>query len=184
MAAAETTQIELGFTAPDFNLLNTITGENLSLDQLSIGNGLLVMFICNHCPYVIHIMEQLVSLANDYKSQGITTVAISSNDVENYPQDSPEKMKELASEYGFSFPYLYDETQEIAKLYDAVCTPDFSIFDDDLKCVYRGQLDGSRPGNDLSVTGSDIRKALDAIVNKTSVSTNQIPSIGCSIKWK
>ena len=184
MAAAETTPISLGFKAPQFDLPNTITGENLSLSDIKVDKGLLVMFICNHCPYVIHIMEELVQWANNFESKGFAVIAISSNDVDNYPQDSPEKMKEFAQQYGFTFPYLYDETQDVAKAYDAVCTPDFSVFDGGLKCIYRGQLDGSRPGSGEPVTGAEIRAVFDAVLAGEPVNDLQKPSIGCSIKWK
>ena len=184
MALTPTKQIPLGFTAPDFSLPDTISGKTLSLEELKSDQATVVMFICNHCPYVKHINEGLVQLANDYLPKGVAFVAISSNDVANYPEDSPERMKIVAEELGYPFPYLYDETQEVAKAYTAECTPDFSIFDGDLRCVYRGQLDGSRPGSGVSVTGTDIRKALDAILEKETVSTEQIPSVGCNIKWK
>lgn len=184
MAATETVDIELGFEAPDFNLLDTISGENKSLADVKGEKATVVMFICNHCPFVIHVNEELVKLANDYQSKGVGFVAISSNDVEKYPQDSPELMTQLAAKMGYPFPYLYDESQDIAKAYKAVCTPDFSIFDADLKCVYRGQLDSSRPGNGKPVTGEDIRAALDAIIEGKEVSEHQMPSIGCNIKWK
>ena len=183
-SSVETTSISLGFKAPYFDLPNTITGKNLKLSDLQINQGLLVMFICNHCPYVIHIMKELVNLANDYQSKGFTVVAISSNNIVKYPQDSPSKMKEVAEEYGFTFPYLYDESQDIAKAYDAVCTPDFSIFDSSLACVYRGQLDGSRPGSGVPVTGEDLRAVFDAILQEEPVNKSQTPSLGCSIKWK
>ena len=142
------------------------------------------MFICNHCPFVKHVQTGLVKLANDYLPKGISFVAISSNDVKNYPDDSPERMKEVAKQFGYPFPYLYDESQDIARAYGAACTPDFYIFDKDLKCVYRGQMDDSRPSNDIPVTGKDIRAALDAILAGKSVSEDQKPSIGCNIKWK
>ena len=142
------------------------------------------MFICNHCPYVIHVLDEITRLAKDYQAKGFSFIAISSNDVINYPQDSPEKMKELARQYGFTFPYLYDESQDVAKAYDAACTPDFSLFDGSLQCVYRGQLDDSRPKSGIPVTGKDIRSALDAILEGGSLSTLQRPSLGCNIKWK
>jgi thiol-disulfide isomerase/thioredoxin len=142
------------------------------------------MFICNHCPYVIHVREELIRMANEYIPKGISFIAISSNDVVNYPDDSPEKMKALAEELHFPFPYLYDESQEVARAYFAACTPDFSIFDKDLRCIYRGQLDNSRPKNDKPVTGSDIRAALDSVLAGNPVSAIQVPSIGCNIKWK
>ncbi len=184
MAATPSTMMPLGTIAPDFTLLNTVTGEMVSLQDLKSDVATLIMFICNHCPYVKHINAQLVKLANDYQSKGVSFIAISSNDVENYPDDSPEKMKQVAQQLGYPFPYLYDETQEVAKAYQAACTPDFFLFDKDLKCVYRGQLDGSRPKNDVPVTGKDMRAALDAVLAGKPVNPEQIPSIGCNIKWK
>lgn len=184
MAATETLMIPLGFPAPDFSLPDTVSGKLLSLQELKGEKATVIMFICNHCPYVKHINAQLVQLANDYMPFGVSFIAISSNDVENYPQDGPELMKEHALAEGYPFPYLYDASQDVAKAYFAACTPDFSIFDSELKCVYRGQLDASRPKNDLPVTGKNIRAALDAILEGKEVSPTQIPSIGCNIKWK
>jgi len=183
MAAVETASIPLGFTAPDFRLLDVVQGNMVGLSDLKGGRATVVMFICNHCPYVKHIFDELVKLGNDYLEKEISFIAISSNDVVNYPDDSPDKMKELAQSYQFPFPYLYDESQGVAKAYFAECTPDFSIFDKDARCVYRGQLDDSRPGNEIPVTGSDIRVALDAIIQGNKVDPVQKPSIGCSIKW-
>ncbi len=182
--AAETTPIPLGFQAPDFKLPDTITGKDLSLNDLKSDKATVVMFICNHCPYVKHVIDGIVSMANDYIPRGVSFIAINSNDVENYPEDSPEKMKEFAMEKAFPFPYLFDESQEVAKAYHAACTPDFSIFDGNLECAYRGQMDQARPGNDKPVTGKDIRAALDAILDGKPVSEQQVPSVGCSIKWK
>ncbi len=184
MAAVETTMIPLGFKAPDFLLKDTISGKEVSLKELKGKAATVVMFICNHCPYVVHVRDELIKLAQDFIPKGVGFIAISSNDVSRYPDDSPEKMKALGLALKFPFSYLYDETQEVAKAYFAVCTPDFSIFDKDLLCVYRGQLDGARPGNNQPVTGLDIRNALDALVLGKEVSSNQVPSIGCSIKWK
>jgi peroxiredoxin len=184
MAATETLRIPLGFKAPDFRLLDTVSDTPLSLNELKGEIATVIMFICNHCPYVKHVNQQLVSLANDYLAKGIAFIAISSNDVVNYPQDGPELMKANAKEEKYPFPYLYDETQEVAKAYHAACTPDFSIFDKDLLCVYRGQLDDSRPKNDSISDGKDIRAALDAILAGNPVSEKQIPSLGCNIKWK
>ncbi len=184
MAATETLQIPLGYTAPDFALPDTVSRQTLSLSQLRGAKATVLMFICNHCPFVLHVNAELVRLANDYMPQGVAFVAISSNDVEKYPADHPDKMRQQAIDLGYPFAYLYDETQSVAKAYMAACTPDFSIFDADLICVYRGQLDNSRPSNGLPVTGSDIRAALDAILNHKNVSELQKPSIGCSIKWK
>lgn len=184
MVLTPSSMVPIGTLAPNFTLPDTVTGKDLSLNELKSDVATVIMFICNHCPYVKHIQDGLVSLSKDYTSKGISFIAISSNDVVNYPEDSPEKMKELANKLGFDFPYLYDETQEVAKAYDAKCTPDFFIFDKDLKCVYRGQLDDSRPGSNIPVTGKDIREALDCLVDGKPVLAEQKPSIGCNIKWK
>lgn len=184
MARTPTVQLPLGYSAPNFQLIDVTTGKLLSYSDIKGKNGTVVMFICNHCPFVVHVLEELIRIGNEYKSQGISFVAISSNDVANYPDDSPEKMKNLAISKEFPFPYLYDETQDIAKAYFAACTPDFSVFDDEGKCVYRGQLDDSRPGNSEPVSGKDLRKVLDQLISGNDVSTNQKPSIGCNIKWK
>lgn len=176
--------LPLGTKAPDFNLIDTKDNQLKSLNDLKGDIGTLVMFICNHCPFVIHVNAELVKLANDYKPIGINFIAISSNDVDNYPQDGPDKMKTHAEENHYPFPYLYDETQDIAKAYDAACTPDFFLFDRDLKLVYAGQLDGSRPGNDIPVTGKDLRVAMKALLNNEAIDPNQKPSMGCNIKWK
>ena len=176
--------IPLGTTAPEFNLPDTVSGENKSLQDLRSDKATVIMFICNHCPYVKHINDELVKLSNDYIAKGVSFVAISSNDVNNYPDDSTETMKETAMELGYPFPYLYDESQDIARAFDAACTPDFYIFDGEVKLVYRGQLDDSRPHTEIPVTGRDIRSALDKILSDTPVSSEQIPSIGCNIKWK
>ena len=184
MSNTPSNMLPLGTTAPNFNLIDTVSGKMIALNDVKGDVATVVMFICNHCPFVKHVNEQLVKLANDYMDRGIGFVAISSNDVKNYPQDSPELMKKNAEQLGYPFPYLYDETQEVAKAYDAACTPDFYIFDKDLKLVYRGQLDDSRPGNDKPITGRDIRNALDALLSGKEVDPNQIPSMGCNIKWK
>ncbi|WP_422105143.1 thioredoxin family protein [Winogradskyella sp.] len=184
MALTPSNMLPLGTTAPDFNLIDTKDDQVKSLNNLKGDTGTLVMFICNHCPFVIHVNEQLVHLANDYKSKGIHCIAISSNDIVNYPQDAPDKMKAHAKTNHYPFPYLYDETQDIAKAYDAACTPDFFLFDKDLKLVYAGQLDDSRPGNGIPVTGKDLRAAMDALVNNEAISPKQKPSMGCNIKWK
>ncbi|HMX59239.1 MAG TPA: thioredoxin family protein [Chitinophagales bacterium] len=184
MAATETIRIPLGYTAPDFTLFDTVSDKFLSLQSLKGEKATVIMFICNHCPYVKHVNKQLVSLANDYISKGISFIAISSNDIVNYPQDAPELMKITANEEGYPFPYLYDESQEVAKAYHAACTPDFSVFDANLSCVYRGQLDNSRPKNDSFSDGHDIRAALDNILAGIAVSEIQVPSLGCNIKWK
>jgi thiol-disulfide isomerase/thioredoxin len=174
----------LGFTAPAFTLEDVTTGKKRSLNELKSDKATVVMFICNHCPFVKHVNNQLVALANDYIPQGVSFIAISANDAANYPEDSPEKMKEYAVRLKYPFPYLYDEAQDVAKAYEAACTPDFYIFNSSLKCVYRGQLDDSRPGNNKPVTGKDMRAALDALIQGKSVSDDQKPSIGCNIKWK
>lgn len=184
MARTLSNMIKLGTKAPDFNLYDTASGTTKTLGELKSDVATVIMFTCNHCPFVKHINVGLVKLANDYIPKGISFVAISSNDAVNYPEDSPEKMKELAEDVGYPFPYLYDETQNAAKSYEAACTPDFFIFDKDLKLVYRGQMDDSRPDNGIPVTGKDIRAALDAILSGCDISEDQTPSIGCSIKWK
>ncbi|MDW7680396.1 MAG: thioredoxin family protein [bacterium] len=185
MARTESTMImPLGTTAPDFQLPDVISGEVKALKELKSDKATVVMFICNHCPFVKHIRLELVKLTNEYIRLGISFVAINSNDVEKYPEDSPENMKAMAEEFGFQFPYLFDETQKVATAYYAACTPDFYIFDKQLKCVYRGQFDDSRPENRVSVTGRDIRDALNSILSGKPVDSNQKPSIGCNIKWK
>jgi len=184
MSATLSTMIPLGTKAPSFKLPETISGKTMSLSEMKGGKATLIMFICNHCPFVLHINAELVRIANSYQSKGISFIAISSNDVEKYPQDSPELMKVHANKSGYSFPYLYDESQEVAKAYKAACTPDLFLFDENLKCVYRGQFDNSRPGNNLPVTGADLRAALDCVVSGKKISEDQIPSIGCNIKWK
>lgn len=184
MARTPTTQIPLGFKAPEFNLPEPSTDRNYTLDSIKGDNGTVVMFICNHCPFVIHVIEEIVNLAKNYQDKGIGFVAINSNDVENYPDDAPDKMVEFAKQYDFSFPYLYDESQDTAKAYDAACTPDFSVFDKDMTCIYRGQLDDARPGNDEVNNGHSLRKALDYILEGKTIDFEQKPSIGCNIKWK
>ena len=184
MARTPTTQIPLGFKAPDFNLENVIDNKSVSLKDVAKKNGLVVMFICNHCPFVVHVMDQIIALANDFLKKDIGFVAISSNDIVNYPDDSPEKMKQLATEKNFPFPYLYDESQKVAKNYDAACTPDFSVFNKHLSCIYRGQLDGARPGNDIKNDGKDLRKVLSYVLQEKELDFDQLPSIGCNIKWK
>ncbi len=184
MARTPSNMLPLGTKAPDFKLTDTVTEKNVSLQELKGTKGTVVMFICNHCPFVKHVNVQISKLARDYQSKGINCIAISSNDVENYPQDAPHLMRQNAMAHGFIFPYLYDETQNVAKAYDAACTPDFYLFDDNLNLVYRGQLDDSRPENGIPVTGKDLRKALDHLLNKQPISNLQKPSIGCNIKWK
>lgn len=184
MAATPSTMVPLGSKAPDFNLLDPVSNTIKSLKELKSENATVIMFICNHCPFVKHVNDQLVKLALDYQQKGVSFIAINSNDVDNYPEDSPAKMIEYATKLKYPFPYLFDETQEVAKAYDAACTPDFYIFDKDLKCIYRGQLDDSRPSNGKPVTGKDMRDALNSILAGEGVSGEQIPSIGCNIKWK
>ena len=184
MARTPSNMLPLGTKAPDFKLFDTISGTSISLNSAKGEKGTVVMFICNHCPFVLHVNPMIVELAKKYQEKGIAFVAISSNDVENYPQDSPDLMKQKAKEEGYTFPYLYDETQEVAKAFDAACTPDIYLFDPQLTLVYRGQLDGSRPGNDVPLTGSDLKKAMDAILEGKEVEQDQKPSLGCNIKWK
>lgn len=176
--------IALGTKAPDFKLLDSISGKSYSLKDSQGSKAIVIMFICNHCPYVKHVIHELVHLAKDYQAKDISFVAISANDAVAYPEDSPEKMAELAKQLGFSFPYLYDATQTTAKAYHAACTPDFFVFDKNFICVYRGQLDGSRPGNKIPVTGENIRSALDNILIEQPINPQQVPSMGCNIKWK
>lgn len=183
MAATLSTMLEIDSEAPHFSLPDT-HGNLVSLNDLEFEKGILVMFICNHCPYVLHLNEALVKFANEFKQKGIKCVAISSNDVENYPQDSPELMKELSRKSQFPFPYLYDQSQEVAKAYKAACTPDFFLFDEELKLFYRGRFDESRPGNDKPVTGNDMRNAAEKLIKGEPNVEPQIPSMGCNIKWK
>ena len=184
MARTPSVMIPLGFKAPAFELLDVKTDQIIKSEDLFGIKGTLIMFICNHCPFVKHINEQIVQIANDYKNSGIKLIAISSNDIINYPEDSPVEMKKIAIKEKFIFPYLFDETQIVAKSYDAACTPDFFIFNNSKKLVYRGQLDDSRPGNNIDVTGIDIRNALDSLIYLKEVNPVQKPSIGCNIKWK
>ena len=185
MARTPTTDIPLGFEAPSFALLDSVTGTSVTSDDVFAGGPTVVVFMCNHCPFVVHLIDSLVDFAAEYQARGLNFIAISSTDVESYPQDGFEQMRDLAAEKGFTFPYLYDQSQDVARAYDAACTPDFSVFDADGKCVYRGQYDGSRPGNDVPVTGNDLRQVCDALLAGEAVSAEgQIPSIGCNIKWK
>jgi thiol-disulfide isomerase/thioredoxin len=183
MARTPSTMLPLGTRAPAFSMPDTVSGKTLSLDALKGGKGTVVMFICNHCPYVKHVNPELVRVAKDYQDKGVGFVAISANDAQNYPDDAPGKMKEAARALGYPFPYLYDESQEVAKAYQAACTPDFFLFDAKLACVYRGQLDDSRPGSGTP-DGRDLRAALDALVAGKPISPEQKPSVGCNIKWK
>ncbi len=184
MSLTPSSMLPLNTRAPDFILPDAVSGKTLGLAALQSDRATVVMFICNHCPYVIHVREGLVRLASDYLSRGVSFVAISSNDAETYPEDGPERMRELAASAGFPFPYLYDETQAVAKAYRAACTPDFFVFDGELKLAYRGQLDDSRPRNGRPVSGADVRAALDALLAGEPVSERQAPSVGCNIKWK
>ena len=184
MALTPSNMLALGTQAPVFILPDTVSEKTFSLNDLKGARATVVMFICNHCPYVKHINPELVKLANDYLTKGINFVAISSNDAVAHPEDAPEKMKQLALELKYPFVYLYDETQQVAKDYDAACTPDFYMFDKDLRLVYRGQLDDSRPSNNVTLNGKDIRAALENILEDKPVSPHQRPSIGCNIKWK
>lgn len=184
MAQTKSNMFPLEKSAPAFTLLDVTTDKEKSLQDLRSEIATVIFFICNHCPFVKHIQQQLVQLANDYLPKKISFIAINSNDAEQYPEDSPEKMKIVAKQLQYPFPYLYDETQEVAKAYQAACTPDFYIFDHELKCVYRGQFDDSRPGNQIPVTGESIRTALNQILNGKPVTVEQKPSIGCNIKWK
>lgn len=183
MARTPSTMISLGTKAPEFSLPDVVSGETVSFSSLASDTATVLMFICNHCPFVIHVEDELIRLAKDYQEKGISFIAISSNDAENYPDDSPEKMKERAHELGFSFPYLYDESQEVARAYGAACTPDFFIYNGDKELIYRGQLDDSRPGSNIAVNGSDIRGALDCVLAGKPLTPEQKPSMGCNIKW-
>ena len=183
MVQTASTMMALGVEAPDFSLPD-VGGKTVSLADFADAPALLVMFLCNHCPYVKHVADGLAKLAKEYQGRGVAVVGISSNDVETHPDDSPKKMAEEVKLRGYTFPYLYDETQEVAKEYHAACTPDFFVFDGQRRLVYRGQMDGSRPGNNVPVTGQDLRAALDAVLARKPVSPNQKPSLGCNIKWK
>lgn len=176
--------IPLGTIAPNFSLNNPITNNTVSLQNIKGNKGTVVMFLSNHCPYVKHINDEIVRISNDYHVTGFGFVAISSNDIKSYPQDGPMFMRETARKEHYNFPYLYDETQEIATSYDAACTPDFYLFDRELKLVYRGQIDNSRPGNGIPSNGRDLREALDNILNNNAQRKDQKPSMGCNIKWK
>lgn len=184
MSRTASTMLQLGTKAPDFKLVDVRDQSGVSLSDFDDYKGLLVIFMCNHCPYVKNIKEKLAEVTGEYREKGIATVAISSNDVENYPDDSPEKMAEEAKKFDYPFPYLYDESQEIARKYHAACTPDFFLFDEERKLVYRGQFDDSRPGNDKPVTGRDLKEAMDMLLDDEGIKEDQIPSMGCNIKWK
>ncbi len=184
MAMTPSNMLPLGTVAPNFHLIDTVSDTTIGLNEVKGIKGTMIMFICNHCPFVIHVNPEISKMAKEYQSQGIQFIAISSNDVVNYPQDGPDLMRQVAQREDYSFPYLYDATQEVAKAYDAACTPDFYLFDHDLQLRYRGQLDDSRPGNGISLSGSDLRHAMDALLNNTDINAIQKPSIGCNIKWK
>lgn len=184
MANTSSTMIPLGTIAPNFYLKDTNSNDWLSFEDCKGEKGTVVFFICNHCPFVLHVIDEMIRIVNDYRVQGIGFVAISSNDIVKYPQDAPEEMTEFAYKNDFEFPYLFDESQEVAKAYQAACTPDFYLFDELNKLVYRGQMDDSRPGNGVSVSGSDLRSAIDGIVSGRGINPEQKPSIGCNVKWK
>lgn len=184
MARTASTMIPLGTSIIDFELLDPVCGGKKSLRELLSDKATLIVFMCNHCPFVKHINDELVRLGKDYQPKGVSMIAINSNDVENFPEDSPEEMKKMAESSGYGFPYLFDEDQKVARAYKAACTPDFFLFDGHGKLAYRGQLDDSRPGNEVPVTGKDLREALDTVLKGREVSQKQKPSIGCNIKWK
>ncbi len=184
MARTPSRMTALGAPAPDFNLPDTVSGRSITRDTAAGPHGLLVMFICNHCPFVKHIRAQLAQIGKDAQSLGIGVVAISSNDAAAYPDDAPDKMRAEAHSAGYTFPYLHDESQQVARSYDAACTPDFFLYDKSNRLVYRGQLDDARPGNDIPVTGHDLRAALQSLAANKPIPTDQKPSIGCNIKWR
>jgi len=185
MSRTESTMLELGTAAPNFSLLQPSTCNTVSLANFTCNQALLVIFMCNHCPYVLHIHRQLNDLIREYQPKGLAAVAINANDVANYPDDSPEKMISLSKEMDYCFPYLFDEDQSVAKAYKAACTPDFFLFDSEMKLAYRGQFDSSRPRNDDAVTGADMRAAFDAVLAGNVIAEDiQKPSMGCNIKWK
>jgi len=184
MALTESNSFQLGAFAPDFTLPDTVSGKALSLRDICSDKGTVIMFICNHCPYVVLVNTELVKLAREYQTKGISFVGISSNDAVRYPSDSPEKMQELAQQVGYTFPYLYDETQDVARAFNASCTPEFYVFDKDQKLVYHGQMDDARPSNGKPVNGKDLRQALDLLLEGKPIPKNQKPGIGCGIKWR
>lgn len=184
MAETPSNMIPLGTIAPDFCLVDTRTDQSVTLDQIKSQTATVIMFICNHCPYVKHIQGALVDIAKTYQAKGFSFVAISSNDSVGYPQDGPDNMRQEAEKHDYSFPYLFDETQAVAKAYHAACTPDFYIFDGNLHCIYRGRFDGSTPGNGLPVTGEDLLHALEAVLSGKPINPDQKASLGCNIKWK
>jgi peroxiredoxin len=184
MVKTASTMLALGTAAPEFQLPDVVSGENISLATFSGSKALLLMFICQHCPFVKHIQAELAKIGQDYRDRPLGIVAISANDVANYPDDSPQKLKQMAQELTFNFPVCYDESQAVAKSYTAACTPDFFLFDTAKKLVYRGQLDDSRPSNGIPVTGQDLRQAINAVLQDRAIDFEQKPSIGCNIKWK
>ena len=184
MVLTASTMLSLGTEAPDFQLPDVVSGETISLSTFAQKKAILVMFICRHCPFVKHVQSELAKLGQDYLQSDLGIVAISANDVKNYPDDAPDLLKTMATELDFKFPFCYDETQGTAKIYTAACTPDFFLFDDERKLFYRGQLDDSRPSNGKTVTGQDLRAAIDTVLAGKSFTEEQKPSIGCNIKWK
>ena len=182
--AVQSSMLPLGTQAPDFELADVVSGKKTSLKTFEGKKGFLAMFICRHCPYVQHVKEEIAKIGLDYKDKNLGIVAISANDIESYPLDAPDSLKEMAQELNFQFPYCYDASQETARAYTAACTPDFFLFDQNRKLAYRGQLDDSRPGNDIAVTGKDLRSAIDAVLTDQAVDPNQKASLGCGIKWK
>ncbi len=184
MSLTPSNMMPLGTVAPDFSLSDSITGKTMSLNDLKSDVATVVMFICNHCPFVKYLQNEMVNIAKKYQDRGVSFIAINSNDVESYPDDDPEHMKIIAEQHGYTFPYLFDKTQNVAKSYIAACTPDFYVFDKNLQCVYRGQFDDARPGNQNPITGKDLTGALDAVLLGNPVSDDQKPSQGCNIKWK
>lgn len=184
MAVTPSTMLPLGTKAPEFKLVDARTDKLVTLSDHKSEAATVIMFICNHCPFVKHIHEELLKVANDYMPKGVSFIAINSNDPTAYPEDDFNHMKQTAQQYNYPFPYLFDETQQVAKDYQAACTPDFYLFDMDLLCVYRGQFDDARPGNNIPVTGSSLRAALDNILSNKPIDTNQKPSQGCNIKWR
>lgn len=184
MALTPSTMLALGTPAPTFALPDVVSGNTITLETFAGQKGLLVMFICRHCPFVKHVQEELANLGRDYANQNLGILAISANNIETHPEDAPEKLKEMATLLGFTFPFCYDESQETAKAYTAACTPDFFLFDANYTLVYRGQLDDSRPSNGKPVTGKDLRSAIEALLTDQPIDPEQMPSIGCNIKWK
>jgi len=183
MSRTPSTMLDIGTRAPDFNLPDPLSGNSVKLSNYE-HNPLLVVFSCNHCPYVLHLLQSFSEYAREIQKQGLSVVMINANDIENYPQDSPENMIELAQQYGFEFPYLFDASQQVAIAYQAACTPDFFLFDASHRLVYRGQYDAARPGNDGAVTGVDLRAASQALLNSAAITAQQMPSMGCNIKWR